>query len=115
VILALILVCAMAPPPPVVPPLIEARLYAAIEIGWHQYRCLDRLVQRESRWRVTARNRSSGAAGLFQALPPEKMARYGADYLTNAMVQMRFGIAYIAARYRTACRALQHSYDRGWY
>lgn len=92
-----------------------ARAYALDRLGEQQFGCLDDLVRRESGWRVTASNRSSGAYGLPQALPGRKMAKYGSDWRTNATVQLKWMIAYVNGRYGSACRALQHARSTGWY
>lgn len=92
-----------------------ARRYALERLGSRQFACLDALVERESGWRVTATNRSSGAYGLPQALPGRKMAKYGADWRTNATTQLRFMIAYVNGRYGSACQALRHARTTGWY
>jgi hypothetical protein len=97
------------------PTIADARAYALRKLGARQFRCLDALVQRESRWRVDARNRRSGAYGLGQAYPGSKMARFGADWRTNPVTQLRWMIAYIHGRYGSACRALDHAYRTGWY
>lgn len=85
--------------------------------GWSmdQYSCLVKLWNRESNWRVNALNRSSGAYGIPQALPGNKMASVAADWRTNPATQITWGIGYIAARYKTPCGALAHSNDVGWY
>ena len=46
------------------------------DYGWSDYdfNCLVKLWNRESGWRVTACNRSSGAYGIPQALPASKMS-----------------------------------------
>ncbi len=94
----------------------DARAYALRELGAEQFACLDALVQRESRWRVDATNRSSGAYGLPQALPGSKMASAGADWRTNPVTQLRWMVAYLAGRYGgSACRALDHALTEGWY
>jgi hypothetical protein len=53
----------------------------------------------ESGWNSRARNPSSGAYGIPQALPANKMASAGPDWLTNAATQVRWGLSYIAAVY----------------
>ncbi|MBX6751184.1 MAG: lytic transglycosylase domain-containing protein [Micromonosporaceae bacterium] len=73
--------------------------------GLDQMSCLDQLWTRESNWRAEAHNSSSGAHGIPQALPAEKMAPYGADYLTNPVPQIRWGLDYIRNRYSTPCGA----------
>ena len=97
------------------PTIADARAYALRRLGSVQYRCLSALVQRESRWRVDARNRRSGAYGLPQALPGSKMASVGADWRTNPVTQLRWMIAYVGGRYGTACRALDLALTVGWY
>jgi hypothetical protein len=85
------------------------------EWGFDQYSCLVKLWNRESNWRVNAMNRSSGAYGIPQSLPGNKMASEGMDWLTNPQTQIRWGVKYINARYGTACGALVHSNNVGWY
>lgn len=80
-----------------------------------QLQCLIKLVQRESGGRVNAVNKSSGAWGLFQALPATKMASYGGDWKYNANTQTRWGINYIKNRYSTPCGAWSHEMSHGWY
>lgn len=106
---------AVSPEPVHRPTIAVARAWALSVLGATQYRCLDVLVQRESRWVVTARNPVSGAYGLPQAYPGSKMASAGADWRWNPVTQLRWMRGYIAARYGTACRALAHSIAHGWY
>lgn len=80
-----------------------------------EFLCLVNLWNRESRWNYRAENRSSGAYGIPQALPGKKMASAGADWRTNPETQIDWGIGYITKRYKTPCRAWQHSEDVGWY
>lgn len=93
----------------------KARQYALARIGRVQFACLDALWQRESRWRVDATNRKSGAYGIPQALPPQKMAKAGLDWRTNPLTQVKWGLMYISGRYGSACTALQYAYEQGWY
>ena len=63
-----------------------AQAYAARQLasyGWaaDQMQCLQTLWTKESDWNTTATNASSGAYGVVQSLPAEKMASAGADYL----------------------------------
>lgn len=84
--------------------------------GWSgQFGCLDSLWTRESGWNYQAMNPSSGAYGIPQALPGSKMASAGADWRTNPVTQMRWGLDYIASRYGTPCAAWGHSQNTGWY
>lgn len=85
--------------------------------GWgdDEFSCLVALWNRESHWNVYAHNASSGAYGIPQALPGEKMASAGADWATNPATQIAWGLGYIAGRYGSPCGAWAHSEDRGWY
>jgi hypothetical protein len=89
----------------------------AAEAGWtgSQWSCLDSLWTRESGWNPAARNRSSGAFGIPQALPGGKMASAGADWATNPETQIHWGLGYIRSVYGTPCGAWSHSQGYGWY
>jgi hypothetical protein len=80
-----------------------------------QFSCLDKLWTRESNWTYSATNRSSGAYGIPQALPASKMATVGADYRTNPVTQIKWGLGYIRQVYGTPCGAWAHSQSTGWY
>lgn len=85
--------------------------------GWDetQWSCLDTLWTRESNWNTYATNSSSGAYGIPQALPATKMATAGADWRTNPITQIEWGLSYIAGKYGTPCTALSHSSSYGYY
>ncbi len=80
-----------------------------------QFPCLDRLWNKESGWNPKAHNRSSGAYGIPQAVPGSKMASVGADWETNPVTQIKWGLGYIEGRYSTPCNAWTHSQNKGWY
>lgn len=88
-----------------------------LERGWDetQYSCLVSLWNRESHWNVYATNKSSGAYGIPQALPGDRMATVGADWQTNPRTQIIWGLDYIAGRYTNPCGAWTSSETRGWY
>jgi hypothetical protein len=97
---------------------VQAIAYGKIgQFGWgrDQYSCLVKLWNRESNWRVNAYNTSSGAYGIPQALPGNKMATAGPDWLTNPETQINWGLSYISARYGSPCSALSHSDAKRWY
>ncbi|MBE3000212.1 lytic transglycosylase domain-containing protein [Nocardiopsis sp. HNM0947] len=77
--------------------------------------CLEPLWERESNWDHTAENSSSGAYGIPQSLPGDKMASHGDDWATNPATQIDWGIDYIKDRYNTPCAAWEHSEANGWY
>lgn len=80
-----------------------------------QWPALNSLWTRESGWRTTARNPSSGAYGIPQSLPASKMASAGADWRTNPATQVEWGLGYIASRYGSPSKAWAHSQRTGWY
>ena len=80
-----------------------------------EYDCLVALWDRESHWNVYAHNPTSGAYGIPQALPGDKMATVGDDWATNPKTQIVWGLGYIEARYSTPCGAWAHSELKGWY
>jgi hypothetical protein len=98
-------------PPPTV---AEARAIIAAELGPREWSCLDAAIERESHWNPLAVNKRSGAAGLLQALPPEKQARFGPDWRTSPLTQVRWAAWYVAARYGDACRARAFQLREGW-
>lgn len=85
--------------------------------GWSgdQWECLNALWTRESNWRANAHNSSSGAHGIPQALPGSKMAKYGADWATNPVTQIKWGLSYVKGRYGTPCGAWGSFQSKGWY
>jgi hypothetical protein len=88
-------------------PRAAARVLMA-ERGWTsdaQYNCLVNLWNGESAWRHTAENPSSGAYGIPQSLPANKMAKFGSDYRTNPVTQIRWGLWYIQQSYGNPCNA----------
>ena len=80
-----------------------------------QWQYLDALWHRESGWNHLADNPTSSAYGIPQSLPGTKMAVVGPDWRTNPETQIRWGLAYIAARYGNPQAAWQHSERVGWY
>ncbi|UFU03801.1 G5 domain-containing protein [Ruania suaedae] len=85
--------------------------------GWgaDQWSCLDSLWQRESNWNPHAQNPSSGAYGIPQSLPGNKMASVASDWRTNPVTQITWGLNYISGRYGSPCGAWGHSESVGWY
>lgn len=81
----------------------EGDVEAAIDLIYHESGC-----------RVNARNASSGAYGIPQALPGNKMASAGADWETNPVTQIRWMSGYVR-RYGGWQGARGFWYDHGWY
>ena len=94
----------------------DPRTIAAALVGDSgQFSCLDSLWTKESGWRIDADNPSSSAYGIPQALPGSKMSSFGADWATNPVTQIRWGLDYIEDRYGSPCGAWSHSQSNGWY
>lgn len=108
-----------APPPIEVDPGsaqdLAKRLAAQRGWGDDQFSCLYQMWSHESGWRVNAENPGSGAYGIPQALPGNKMAAYGDDWQTNPETQIRWGLDYIASRYSTPCGAWDFWQNNGYY
>ena len=84
-----------------------AKAIMATEYAWgdEQYSCLNSLWTKESNWNYKARNKRTGAHGIPQALPADKMNVVGTDWRTNPVTQIRWGLRYIDIRYDTPCSA----------
>lgn len=98
----------------------QAQAYAAgaaAQRGWtgNDWDCLVKLWTRKSSWLWYAENASSGAYGIPQSLPADKMAAFGANYRDDAAVQIDWGLWYIAQAYGSPSKAWQHSEQVGWY
>jgi resuscitation-promoting factor RpfB len=109
-------------PPPLPPPApaltprqLAGQMLARYGWGAGQFACLDPLWPRESGWNPYAQNPRSGAYGIPQALPGDKMAAAGADWQTNAATQIKWGLTYIQGRYGSPCGAWFHQQATGWY
>jgi hypothetical protein len=80
-----------------------------------QFHYLNLLWMRESGWNRFAYNHSSGAYGIPQAMPGDKMAAAGPDWRTSARTQIIWGMGYIRSRYGDPWNAWQHELRYGWY
>lgn len=88
-----------------------------LEAGWdmNEVGCLISLWDKESGWDESAYNSGSGAYGIPQSLPGDKMAANGDDWETNPATQIAWGLDYIDGRYGNPCGAWSHSESNGWY
>ena len=85
--------------------------------GWSPstyFSCLNNIYTRESGWRYNAEN-ASGAYGIPQALPGDKMASAGSDWMTNPATQIKWGLGYIQSRYGDPCSAWSFWQAHGYY
>ncbi|WP_199827514.1 aggregation-promoting factor C-terminal-like domain-containing protein [Streptomyces xylophagus] len=78
---------------------------AASMVPSGQFQCFSNIVDHESSWNYRAVNASSGAYGLFQALPGSKMSSVGSDWQTNPATQIKWGLQYMNGRYGSPCEA----------
>ncbi|MGH3496694.1 MAG: lytic transglycosylase domain-containing protein [Nocardioidaceae bacterium] len=87
------------------------------QYGWpaSEFTCLDDLWVGESDWNPGATNPYSGAYGIPQALPAEKMATVGPDWRTDPATQIRWGLDYIRSSYGSPCSADAFKQGNGWY
>ena len=83
----------------------QAILAEEYGFGQAQFSCLNSLFTKESHWNYKAHNYRSGAHGIAQALPADKMNVVATDWRTNPVTQIRWGIRYITMRYDTPCKA----------
>ena len=83
------------------------KLYAHMKLkDAKQYRCLELLWMRESRWDPRADNPKSSAYGIPQLLKLKAKDPY---------IQMDLGLKYIKHRYLTPCKALAYHRSTGHY
>ncbi len=83
------------------------KLYAHIKLlNAKEYRCLELLWNRESRWDPRADNPKSSAYGIPQLLKLKELDPYK---------QIDRGLKYIEHRYKTPCRAYAHHLKTGHY
>ena len=80
-----------------------------------QMSCLNSLWNNESHWNFKAHNYYSGATGIAQAMPGNKMDVVATDWRTNPVTQIKWGIRYIKIRYGTPCKALAKTHWSGYY
>ena len=80
-----------------------------------QFQCFSNIVDHESSWNYQAVNPSSGAYGLFQALPGSKMSSVGSDWQTNPATQIKWGLNYMNERYDSPCGAWSFWQANHWY
>lgn len=86
-----------------------ARMRSAELFGDAHWPALQKLWQRESNWNPNARNPSSGACGIPQALPCSKIPDM------SPRGQVEWGLSYIKARYGTPSRAWSFWANRRYY
>lgn len=94
---------------------IARRLMPEYGLSEEEFDCLDSLWVSESDWDPTADNPSSTAYGIPQALTGGTHDNLPADYMTNPVSQIRWGLWYIANSYGSACSAWEFKQANNWY
>ena len=83
------------------------KLYAHMKvIDAKEYRCLELLWNRESRWDPRAANPKSSAYGIPQLLKMREL---------DPFKQIDLGLKYIAHKHSSPCKALDYHNKRGFY
>ncbi|WP_200304306.1 transglycosylase SLT domain-containing protein [Streptomyces adelaidensis] len=93
----------------------EIQAMAKAVVASDQWTCFSNIVNHESTWNYQAVNPSSGAYGLFQALPAGKYASAGSDWRTNPATQIKWGLNYMESRYGSPCEAWGFWQANHWY
>ena len=93
------------------PSVAAARHYALAKIDTTQFKCLDALVMRESRWDPHA-GHIDGYYGIAQTRPA---SRYGTGWRDDPLVQTKWMLRYIHGRYGSACQAWAWWQSHHWY
>lgn len=90
-------------------------VFASEHYSASQAKAFVEIIYRESRFEVNATNSETGAYGLGQALPADKMKSAGDDWKTNPITQLEWVASYIKDRYGNPIKALKHHNENGWY
>ena len=94
---------------------IARSLMAEYGFSEAEFGCLDALWMSESDWDPTADNPTSTAYGIPQALTGGTHDNLPADYMTNPVSQIEWGLWYIKNSYGTACAAWEFKQANNWY
>lgn len=94
---------------------IARRLMPEYGFSRSEFGCLDALWISESDWDPTADNPTSTAYGIPQALTGGTHDNLPADYMTNPVSQIRWGLWYVRESYGSACAAWEFKQANNWY
>lgn len=98
--------------------IVAAAKAIAKQYGWAsgiQWQDFVKVVNKESGWNYKATNPESGAYGIGQALPADKMASAGSDWMNNPSTQLKWMFSYIKGRYGSPAGAWAHEQADNWY
>lgn len=123
-IVAATVALALAPQPAVPvtfkprPPLsqVSPKLIAKELLTPKQFRCFEKLMQKESNWNTKAKNPSSTARGIGQLLEPT-YRNLGMRHSKHGVPQVVAALAYIGRKYGSSgpCGAWKHWQKHKWY
>lgn len=94
---------------------LGTKALALTVVPLHQFPAFDAVITHESSWDVFAINPESGAYGLGQALPAEKMQTHGTDWRFNPLTQIRWTYDYMNDRYGSPDGAWAFWQQHHWY
>ena len=94
---------------------VALQLMPEYGLSQSEFGCLDQLWISESDWDHTADNPTSTAYGIPQALTGGTHDNLPADYMTNPVSQIRWGLWYIEESYGSACAAWEFKAANNWY
>lgn len=95
------------------PRVVARQMMPAFGFADSEFGCLNALYVSESDWEVHADNPTSTAYGIPQALLSEH--EVPADYMTNPVTQIRWGLGYIRDSYGTPCAAWEFKQANNYY
>jgi hypothetical protein len=122
-VLIAVLIAQLTSPTPAIPvvyterpPLMQvsAKEVARELLNKEQYKCLNKLISRESSWRPEAQNSTSTANGIGQILRSTYKG-LGMQKTDAGVTQLVATLAYIHRRHYTPCGAWKHFQKNGWY
>ncbi len=95
------------------PRAVARRMLPEFGFSSSEFGCLDALYVSESDWDMYADNPTSTAYGIPQALMSAH--ELPADYTTNQVTQIRWGLGYIRDSYGTPCAAWEFKQANNYY
>ena len=94
-------------------PAIKA--YAREQVEPREWKCLEQLWHKESRWNYRAISATQDY-GIPQRHMRKNTAKQRTAFLSDPLAQIDWGLAYIQHRYSgSPCKAWNHSQRKGWY
>jgi len=98
------------------PPLMQVNAKAVAKelLTKEQYKCLNKLLSKESAWRPEAQNPTSTASGIGQMLDSTYKG-LGMKKSDAGVVQLMATLAYVSRRHINPCNAWKHFQNKGWY